>query len=446
MFTRAPRRLLAFSSLFVSVMPAAAQPYRVVDLGSFDRGNRAPAIVADIDETARIVGRAPGLRADRAFLWNLGRLIDLGSLIPENLSGANALNGLGVVAGWAEISHGISHAVAWTGNQVIDLGTLGGMSSEALGINRDNWIVGWAEDAMGQERGFVYRNSAMIDIGALPGANECRAVAVDSFGRVAATSRDSNGNYRAVIWENGLMASLGTLPGGRSSHAYAMNDRQQVVGSSEASGSFARAFVFEGDFQGGTLTDLGTLGGSRSYAYDINNYGVIVGVAEPLSGGLRACIWIDGQPRDLNEMISPWSGWRIDVARSINDSGYIAAQATIDASERGVLLIPTPMYFDEPIPGLAGQVNTFTASGATPGAAVRLLYSAQRGFGRPPGCPAAIVELAAPTLAASATADSEGIVTFELPIPRQVRGRTFVFQMIEVAGCHLSQPVPCTFR
>ncbi len=446
MSTRALRLHVALCPLCLPLVPAAAQPYRVMDLGSFDLGSRAPAIVAEIDEASRVVGRAPGYPDDRAFLWDLGRLIDLGSLIPEHQSGANALNALGIAAGWTEISSGIRHASVWTGSQVIDLGTLGGMSSEALGINRDNWIVGWAEDAQGQERGFLYRNSAMIDIGTLPGGSECRAVAIDSFGRVAATSRDANGNFRAVIWENGLMASLGTLPGGRSSHAYAMNDRQQVVGSSEASGSNARAFVFEGDFQGGTLTDLGTLGGSHSYAYDINNHGVIVGVAEPPSGGLRACIWIDGVPRDLNELISPWSGWRLEVARSINDAGYIAGQGTIDARERGVLLIPTPMDFEAPTPGLAGAVNTFTASGATPGAMVRLLYSAQRGFSRPPGCPAAIVELAAPTLAASATADAEGIATFQLPVPRQVRGQTFVFQMIEAAGCHLSQPVTCTFR
>ncbi len=67
---------------------------------------------------------------------------------------------------------------------------------------------------------------------------------------------------------------LGTL-GGTNSMAFGMNNYEQIVGTAQTTMSNYHAFLFEG----GRMMDLGTLGGSNSCAYAINDNGWIVGQA-----------------------------------------------------------------------------------------------------------------------------------------------------------------------
>ena len=75
------------------------------------------------------------------------------------------------------------------------------------------------------------------------------------------------------------MTDLGTL-GGTTSYATAINDRGQVVGNSPTIAGVTHAFLY-GD---GAMTDLGTLGGTTSYATAINDRGQVVGSAETTTG------------------------------------------------------------------------------------------------------------------------------------------------------------------
>ena len=82
------------------------------------------------------------------------------------------------------------------------------------------------------------------------------------------------------------MTDLGTL-GGTVSYARGINDSGQVVGYSYTSSGIYHAFLW----QNGSMTDLGTLGGTESYAYGINNNGWIVGESYDASGYSHAVIW-----------------------------------------------------------------------------------------------------------------------------------------------------------
>ncbi len=68
-----------------------------------------------------------------------------------------------------------------------------------------------------------------------------------------------------------------------------------------------------------TITDLGTLGGTTSYARSLNNVGQIVGWAETSAGSQQAFIWQNGQMRPLH----PIAGATAGDAWSINDNGTV---------------------------------------------------------------------------------------------------------------------------
>lgn len=92
------------------------------------------------------------------------------------------------------------------------------------------------------------------------------------------------------------------------------------------------------------MHDLGTLGGPNSWAYGINNWGEIVGWSDPAGGGeTRAWVYLRGQMRDLNDLLSPASkAWTVFEGRSINDRGRILANATNDnfTTVHAVILTP----------------------------------------------------------------------------------------------------------
>ncbi len=92
------------------------------------------------------------------------------------------------------------------------------------------------------------------------------------------------------------------------------------------------------------MVDLGTLGGTSSWAYGINTNGDVVGQAETrLSGDFstHAFLYSSGKGMiDLNTLISSNSGWKLLNAKGINDSGQITGGGLINGSYHAYLLTP----------------------------------------------------------------------------------------------------------
>ena len=51
------------------------------------------------------------------------------------------------------------------------------------------------------------------------------------------------------------------------------------------------------------MKELGTLGGNESYAWSLNDAGVVVGKSQIPEGGTHGFIWIDGEMFDINNYI-----------------------------------------------------------------------------------------------------------------------------------------------
>jgi probable HAF family extracellular repeat protein len=94
------------------------------------------------------------------------------------------------------------------------------------------------------------------------------------------------------------LTDLGTLGGGYSL-AYDINSRGQVVGISATASGEEHAFLWED----GEMTDLGHLGGGYSQANGINNRGQVVGISVPASGTPHAFFWEDGEMTDLGTQV-----------------------------------------------------------------------------------------------------------------------------------------------
>jgi probable HAF family extracellular repeat protein len=90
------------------------------------------------------------------------------------------------------------------------------------------------------------------------------------------------------------------------------------------------------------MTDLGTLGGPYSLAYDINDSRQIVGEAYLSEDVDHAFVYADGIMTDLNTL-TPGSGWTLTQARAINDLGQIVGyRINPSGQEHAFLLTPIP--------------------------------------------------------------------------------------------------------
>ena len=287
------------------------------DLGTFG----GPASVAfSVNARGDVVGQSDTAILDTngveyisvAFLADRSGVHNIGTLPGFNNSQAYDINNKGQVVGWTYNEDPAVpfrtlptfRAFVYHRGTMVDIGTLGGATSIARGINDSGRIVGssriFAETVSAQEiHAFLFERGEMTDLGTLfPGHTYSEALAINNRGQIVGHSGATRSSPReAFLYEHGVMSAIGTL-GGNSSTAWAINERGQVVGWSRTLSGETHAFLYED----GGMRDLGTLGGSYSLAFGINNRGEIVGESETSSGDVHAFLYKDGVMHDLGTL------------------------------------------------------------------------------------------------------------------------------------------------
>jgi len=287
----------------------------------------ASSISLPLGASAPPVGGQPSLQA---VLSSQPRytVTDLGTLGGDT-SQAFGINNEGGVAGQAKLSAQIHHAFVWDGETMADLGTLGGPLSSATDINDAGQAAGVSHTGS-STRAFLWQNDSMQNLGALGGSSS-GAYGINNNGQVVGYATDTTQLQRAFLWQNGSMQDLGTL-GGAQSHAYDLNDAAQVVGWAYVAGDDDppfHAFLW----QNGSMQDLGTLGGHLSQALAINGAGQVVGWSHLANWREHAFLWQNGSMQDLGSLGGDWS-----LALDINDAGQVVGNARNAASQNRAFL------------------------------------------------------------------------------------------------------------
>ena len=233
------------------------------------------------------------------------------------------------------------------GYVIADLGTLGGSSSVANGVNASGQVVGLSY-LMGDAvfHGFLFDNGKMTDLGSRADLFSV-AYSINTLGQVAGYAETPDGANRATIYDHGTTTVLGTL-GGPFSAAQGINDSGQVAGiSAPKSGSAFDAFLETG----GALKNLGNLGGIYSYGLGINSAGEVVGYADSPADSIKHVIlYKGGSLSDLGTL----SG-RSTSAQAINDSEQIVGFAETGSSSFVAFLYQNGSFQSL---GLQGRTST----------------------------------------------------------------------------------------
>ena len=307
----------------------------------------------------------------RAVLWSKGQLLNLGTF-GGSTSFGNSVNNAGQVTGMSLNtvpdaysiygyfffgSNGSTQgrAFLWDKGKMKDLGSIGGGNAWGIVINDAGEVAGnaYTNDTPNGTTGvptldpFFWKNGKMTDLGSLGGTFSL-VNDMNNKGQVVGISNLAGDQiFHAFLGEKGKLTDLGTF-GGSTSEARWINESGEVVGAADFDDQFHDAAIWKN----GKITDLGNLG-ATSFAHSNNNNGQVVGATRlqfgpNSSATIHAFLWEKGGPMvDLNDLIPANSSLVLEYAQLINDKGMIVGNGTPpgcndvdDACGHAFVLIP----------------------------------------------------------------------------------------------------------
>jgi probable HAF family extracellular repeat protein len=303
----------------------------------------------------------------------------------------------------APLVSGNEHAFIWSKDTgMVDLGTLGGSTSEAFGINDQGQVVGWSYLGDETEHAFIWSAATgMVDLGPIPHGLFSFGLAINSSGNIvgegldylgrnlpfywsretgyilpAERYRDSitqvfgindSGDVAGVRYEGAVAAfvwqplthryhELGFLPGSQYAVGQAINNRQHVTGAAGLADLHSvHAFIWE---EGKGLCDIGAIPGGEDYTRGlaINDNDEIAGFGiVGTTGPYEAFYWSSTTGILLLQTL----GGAQSLSFSINRGGEIAGFSTIPGEVFHAALWPDHASAPIDLGTLRGGTNSY---------------------------------------------------------------------------------------
>ena len=253
------------------------QDGRIVDLGTFGGTGSAGQMVNNRGQVVgKALNTVPdpysfgiwfgGTTQSRAFLWEDGVMRDLGTLGGPDaqaywITDNGKIIGNSLTSYVADPVTGIPpiHPFLWDKGKMIDLGGFGGTMATPFDVNNKGQVVGLSYLPGNQSwKGFIWDDGVLTPVtlggyGAYLGSlNE----AGDAAGG-AATPDDQE--VHVILWSKGKLSDIGAVGQDTCAQAYGINGSQQIVGISVdscANWPNGRGFLWE---NGGPIVDLNAL-------------------------------------------------------------------------------------------------------------------------------------------------------------------------------------------
>ena len=223
--------------------------------------------------------------------------------------------------GWLALNdlyHGTQQAFVWRAGKGTALSLFGGSCSTANGINNPGAIVGGAcLPGKSNPHAYLYTTTKTQDLGTFRGVS-AEGSRVNLTNQVAGNYQLSDGTNRGFFWQPKGWHDLGTL-GGSFTYPFGLNDSAVIAGQSDISNNPDPVYgipPFHGfQWSNGVLTDFGSIFGSNfNYGNSINNSGLITGSADVAGDtGAHAITWKGGVVQDLTPGGGGYVAWGLDI-------------------------------------------------------------------------------------------------------------------------------------
>jgi probable HAF family extracellular repeat protein len=337
-FVRFSIVLLFFAAL------AAAQPTnantQLIDLGTLGGDD---TMAWDINNRGQVVGGSttPDGRL-HAFLWDKGKMIDLGTG-GGIYSSASVISDSGRIAGYVVFSQFPQQQTAfvWENGRMTLLDNPGGDYAAPRGINNRGQVIGvsgtqyflWDSGGLiplpdypvainnaGMvllRTGSIWQNGQVTDLGTLGGCCTIARALSDS-GAAAGLSETASGEYHLFTWKNGKMTDLGKPEGALVLNTVAgMNNSGQIVVNGFDLSGTPQVFLWSK----GSFTQLEDWYGIEAYAHEINEKGQVIGSVQVSleTGATYAAFWDSKGRLTLLDSL----GGRFSVATGLNARGQV---------------------------------------------------------------------------------------------------------------------------
>ncbi|TWT35577.1 hypothetical protein KOR34_04700 [Posidoniimonas corsicana] len=268
-------------------------------VSNLDPGIGREGIGLAINNAARVAGTVYGGGAGtrpQAAIWDDGVLQVLGQFGGTGAE-AGAVNETGLIAGWFELSRSAAERrlFTWHGGQFVDWGPMPSVRGTVRSMNDAGEVVGHADGSLLQ--GWSWRDGEFTTLPDLAGGDDTAPADINASGVVVGGSYIDQAEIRAVKWIDSVVEKLPHPADALASDALSINDAGLIVGS------------------------IQTPEGNRS----------------------TAMIWEDDRFYDLETLVPDLGGWRLNVAREINNDGAILVDGISPTNTFGqVFLIPIP--------------------------------------------------------------------------------------------------------